>query len=141
MEKIISKREPGKLLHIIYRQKDLATQQKRGVDITPEEMALQTRAIKAGTGDIFPAHKHRPQERATNATQESIIVMRGSVKATYYDTDDAALLTTVLTPGDIAVTFAGGHRFEILEENTLLYEHKNGPYNGYAKDKEMIPDD
>ncbi len=140
MERITSVAEPGRLLHIIYRDADLTAQAQRGVDITPEEMALQARAIRATAGTVFPAHRHYPQERVTDATQESIIVMRGRVKATYYDTDGTPLAEVTLAAGDLTVTFAGGHRFEILDNDTLLYEHKNGPYNGKARDKEMLPD-
>ena len=36
------------------------------------------------------------------------------------------------------MTFEGGHNYEILEENTLVYEFKTGPYEGIDKDKVFI---
>ena len=30
------------------------------------------------------------------------------------------------------------HTYEILEDNTLVYEYKTGPYLGIKKDKEFI---
>ena len=36
------------------------------------------------------------------------------------------------------MTFQGGHTYEILEEDTIVYEYKTGPYKGQANDKEFI---
>jgi len=138
MELIHSKQDTAKLLHIVYRKEDLVNQQQRGVNISPDAMALQLRAISAKKGEVFPDHKHPPQHRTTDRTQESLVIIQGSAKATLYDTDDTALLSTVLKAGDSIITFEGGHRYEILEDKTLIYEHKNGPYNGLEKDKVMI---
>ena len=34
--------------------------------------------------------------------------------------------------------FDGGHTYEILVDDTVVYEYKTGPYMGQAKDKEFI---
>jgi len=36
------------------------------------------------------------------------------------------------------MTFEGGHTYEILEENTSIYEFKTGPYNGRENDKQFF---
>ena len=48
------------------------------------------------------------------------------------------VLKTILNEGDCAVVFHAGHGFSVLEEGTILYEVKNGPYYGQLKDKSFI---
>ena len=67
--------------------------------------------------------------------QESWVVIKGSGKVFFYDTDMALLETHTLSAGDSSFTLEGGHTYEILEEDTLVYEYKTGPYEGQAKDK------
>ena len=67
--------------------------------------------------------------------QESWVVIQGSVKVYFYDLDEQLLTTEILYRGDCSMTFEGGHNYEILEENTLVYEFKTGPYEGIDKDK------
>ena len=44
----------------------------------------------------------------------------------------------ILKPGDASFTLEGGHNYLILEDNTLVYEYKTGPYEGQALDKTFI---
>ena len=39
-----------------------------------------------------------------------------------------------MKPGDISVTHFGGHKLEIKEKGSILYEYKTGPYKGNSKD-------
>ena len=48
------------------------------------------------------------------------------------------LATPILKQGDASFTLYGGHTYEILENDTLVYEYKTGPYEGQRLDKEMI---
>ena len=45
------------------------------------------------------------------------------------------LETHILNAGDSSFTLEGGHTYEILEDDTLVYEYKTGPYEGQEKDK------
>lgn len=63
------------------------------------------------------------------------MVIRGSVKAHFFDTDMQLLETHILQAGDASFTLEGGHTYEILEDDTLVYEYKTGPYEGQEKDK------
>ena len=49
-------------------------------------------------------------------------------------------MDTELGAGDCVVVFKAGHGFEVLEDNTILYEFKNGPYFGVEIDKTYIGD-
>ena len=40
--------------------------------------------------------------------------------------------------GDCVVVFKAGHEFTVLEDNTIIYEFKNGPYYGVEADKTFI---
>ena len=138
MEEIRSKKEGNELLGVIYRKEDLIKQESKRFDITPEDKFIQMAAMKENKGRIFYAHKHLPQERTTNLTQESLIILQGAIKAKFFDLDHEFVSEHILNSGDSIVLFKGGHGFEILEDNTLFYEHKNGPYNGFENDKVKI---
>ena len=84
----------------------------------------------------FLAHKHFWKKNKTNKriVQESWLVIKGLAKVTFFDLNDKILTSTVLKPGDLSITFEGGHKMDILKNNTIIYEHKNGPYEGQKKD-------
>jgi cupin fold WbuC family metalloprotein len=88
-------------------------------------------------GKTFRPHKHIWKEPSFDKmiAQESWVVIRGSVKVLFYDTDMTLLETHVLNAGDSSFTLEGGHTYEILEDDTLVYEYKTGPYEGQEKDK------
>ena len=56
----------------------------------------------------------------------------------FYDLDNSVLTTEILNVGDASFTLEGGHNYEILEDNTLVYEYKTGPYEGQEFDKVFI---
>lgn len=135
MKKIYSKVEPDLLCHIVYRLQDIT---EGRIDITDPKEYLQISAMNLNAGKTFRPHKHITQERNTTITQESWLVVAGSVKAILYDIDDTILEEAVLFAGDLSVTFIGGHNYLILEDQTKIYEYKTGPYNGLAADKVFI---
>jgi len=136
MEKIYSKVEPEKLLHIIVRKSDL--QPGRG-DVVPDKHFIQCAILNMEQGKTFRPHKHIWKERTRNViAQESWIVVQGSVKCTFYDIDDTIISEPILYPGDASFTLEGGHTYTILEDNTLVYEYKTGPYEGQSLDKAFI---
>jgi len=46
--------------------------------------------------------------------------------------------TPILNAGDASFTLEGGHTYEILEDNTIVYEYKTGPYEGQQNDKKFL---
>lgn len=136
MKKIYSKIEPSKLLHIIVRKKDIVTGRK---DIVPEEHFIQCSHLNMEKGKTFKPHKHIFKNRARDViAQESWIVVQGKVKCIFYDLDDTILIEPILEQGDASFTLEGGHNYEILEDNTLVYEYKTGPYEGQELDKVFL---
>jgi hypothetical protein len=78
MEKIYSKKEPGKLLHIIYRKEDMI---EGRADIVSEENFIQCSSLNLKEGKTFKPHRHIWKERTRNViAQESWVVIQGKVK-------------------------------------------------------------
>ena len=136
MEKIYSKIDPTKLLHIIQRVDKI---KESRVDLIPEEHFIQCSILKMENGKTFKPHKHIWKNRTRDViAQESWIVIKGKVKCIFYDIDDQIISTPILNPGDASFTLEGGHTYEILEDDTLVYEYKTGPYEGQKLDKQFI---
>ena len=136
MEKIYSKVDPSKLLHLIVRKDDITPGRQ---DVIPEENFIQCSILNMEEGKTFKPHKHIWKERTRNViAQESWIVIQGSVKCIFYDIDDTIIAEPILNVGDASFTLEGGHNYYILEDNTLVYEYKTGPYEGQKLDKTFI---
>ena len=136
MERIYSKLSPNKLLHLIVRKEEITSGRQ---DVIPEENFIQCSILNMEKGKTFRPHKHIWKERIRNViAQESWIVLQGSVKCIFYDTDDTILTEPILYPGDASFTLEGGHNYLILEDNTLVYEYKTGPYEAHALDKTFL---
>ncbi|MDA3929922.1 MAG: hypothetical protein PF541_13300 [Prolixibacteraceae bacterium] len=134
MEKIYSRIQPETLLHIVYRLDEINGR----TNISPDEEFLQLASLKMQEGQTFKAHKHIFLEKTTNIAQESWVVIKGSVKCIFYDLDDTIIAEPILLPGDCSMTFRGGHNYLILENDTIVYEYKTGPYLGQQLDKEFL---
>lgn len=136
MEKIYSKVQPDKLLHMVIRKEEI----KAGrMDIVSEENFIQCSMLNMEKGKTFKPHKHIWKERTRNViAQESWVVIQGSVKCIFYDLDDTIIAEPILYPGDSSYTLEGGHNYLIMEDDTLVYEYKTGPYEGQAMDKTFL---
>jgi hypothetical protein len=134
MEKIYSKVKPDTLLHIVYRLEEINGR----TNISPYEEFLQLASLKMQKGQTFKAHKHIILEKVTNIAQESWVVIKGSVKCIFYDLDNTLIAEPILLPGDCSLTFRGGHNYLSLEDDTIVYEYKTGPYLGQVLDKEFL---
>ena len=136
MEKIYSKIKPHKLLHIVNRLSDINGR----TDIVPGDNFIQCATLKMENGKTFNPHKHITKDRhhKEQIAQESWVVIKGSVKCILYDLDDTIIATPILRQGDASFTLYGGHTYKILEDDTLVYEYKTGPYEGQKLDKIFI---
>ena len=136
MKKIISQVNPGKLLHIINRFDEIG----KRTDVAPEDQFIQLATLRMEKGKTFRPHKHiwKPAAKLEVIAQESWVVIQGSVKIFMYDLDDKLIGTEIINQGDCSMTFEGGHTYEILEENTVVYEYKTGPYTGVENDKVFL---
>jgi len=135
MKNIYSKID-GRLLHIINRLSDIDGR----TEIVPEDNFIQCATLKMPKDKTFQAHKHIIKDRhyPEQIAQESWVIIKGSVRCKFYDLDDTLIAEPILELGDASFTLYGGHTYEILEEDTIVYEYKTGPYEGQQLDKEFI---
>jgi len=133
--KIYSKVD-GRLLHIINRVHEFQGRK----EMISEDNFLQCATLRMEKGKTFPPHKHITKDRhyPEQIAQESWVVIKGSVQCIFYDIDDKIIAEPILKAGDASFTLYGGHTYKILEDDTLVYEYKTGPYEGQKLDKEFI---
>lgn len=88
-----------------------------------EPVQRMLNALEPGT--VLPVHRHQN-------TDETYLMLRGSLNLKLYDANRTLLDTIELNPakGKYGVSVPAGqwHTLEILEENTVLFELKEGPY-------------
>lgn len=75
-------------------------------------------------GTQIPIHRHQN-------TTEVMIVLRGSVREYFYDVDGHLVETFLLEADkDCLISIPAGqfHNLECLEENTVIFEAKDGSY-------------
>lgn len=135
MLQIYSDVEKGVLLHTIHKRSDFI---EGRFDISPEAEFLQVSALQLPGGKTFRPHKHITCTKITDITQESWVVIQGKVRVFLFDLNDKVIVEADLGPGDLTMTFRGGHNYLSLEEDTIVYEFKTGPYYGQEKDKVFI---
>ena len=103
-----------------------------------DEDFIQVGTWNYNKGQKVKAHIHCFLNRLSKRTQEMVYLKSGKMKSNIYDEKGDLLTSIILNAGDIIVYLAGGHDFEILENNTQIFEVKNGPYLGTEKDKKII---
>lgn len=135
MIKIYSKVSDNLLLHLINKKENIQSERTELSDINE---VLQVCTLILPKGKTFRPHMHIENIRTTNITQEMWVVIKGKVRVYHYDLDTSLISIHDLCEGDCTITFYGGHTYEILEENTIVYEIKNGPYLGQINDKIFI---
>jgi hypothetical protein len=136
MIKIYSKVQPGLLLHQVFHRSDA----KRGrEDIVHPDNFIQCASLVFDKGTTFKPHIHRYNERSWNViSQESWIVLKGSVMCHFYDIDGKHIQDEQLNVGDASFTLAGAHTYTILEDDSQIMEYKTGKYLGQENDKVML---
>jgi len=123
-------------LHIIVRKDDLV---KGRTEVVSEEHFIQCALLNMEKNKTFKPHKHIWKNRTRDViAQESWVVIQGKVKCTFFDIDDTIIEEPILESGDASFTLEGGHTYTILEDDTLVYEYKTGPYEGQELDKVFI---
>lgn len=127
----------GKLLATVYLQKGTDVKRDR-LNLSPQSELLQVACIVDDKDRRFSSHRHRMLERRTKGTQEVWIVMRGAVEFVIRDENKDFKTLIELEAGDLIITYCGYHSYNILKDNTWVYEVKNGPYYGAGQDKEYL---
>jgi hypothetical protein len=106
--------------------------------LSDENDFLQVGVWQHPKGHSTVPHIHNYLERSINRTTEVLYVVSGSVHADIYGEDGTFISSTNLVAGQLLLCFGGGHGYEILEENSMVLEFKNGPYLGAELDRTQI---
>jgi len=140
MRLIYSKVESNRLLHIVNKIGDFyTTKDNHRRDIVGPDEFIQLCSLNMNKGHTFKPHQHIWKDGEDKViTQESWVIIKGRVECNFYDIDGTLLEKPILEAGDCSVTLAGGHTYVILEDDTLVYEYKTGPYRGQKADKIFI---
>ena len=136
IENFYSTVEEGKLLHQLFKAP--LNKVNHRINMSPEKESMQVSHLVLKKNQTFKAHKHIFFNRDMPIAQESWVVISGKVKIFYYDLNDNLIATRIIKSGDCTITYRGGHNYESLEENTVVYEFKTGPYYGVEKDKVFL---
>ena len=135
MEENYSFVDTSKILFSLMRFSDITNFRQ---DLSKESEILQVNARKFEKGTFIKPHKHLKRDSKISLTQECWIIFKGIVCADIYDIDDNFYKKVTLKAGDCIVFFNGGHSLKVEEDNSIMYEIKNGPYLGIEKDKTSI---
>jgi len=136
LENFFSRENKNLLLHQLYKP-DYNLSENR-INISPESESLQVAYMKLKKNQTFKAHKHINFDRNMPRAQESWVVIKGRVRIFYYDLNDELITSREMIEGGCTITYMGGHNYEALEEGTIVYEFKTGPYLGLEKDKTFL---
>lgn len=132
----------GLLLHMVFRLSEFndSSSGLTRVDISSADEYLQAAVIRIPEKHSFRPHVHLERSRRFPdlRAQESWVVMSGSVEVDYYDDSGTLIVSHVLGPGDLTISFRGGHGYRCLSGDATVYEFKSGPYEGQAIDKRFI---
>lgn len=80
-------------------------------------------ALEVGT--VLPIHRHQK-------TAETYILLRGKVRVMFYNDNGIETDSFLLDPSSenygVHIPISQWHTLEVLEENTVIFEVKDGPY-------------
>lgn len=99
---------------------------RTNLDLRNNEDDTSQRMLNAlQMGTIVPIHRHRQ-------SSETLIVIRGAMKETYFDEDGNVTETIVVSANGpiygINIPKGQWHTLEALEPDTIIIETKNGKY-------------
>lgn len=99
---------------------------------TSDSVQRMFNAMEPGT--IVPIHRHK-------SVNETMILLRGKIKVIEYDENYSPTSTILdINSGNIGVHIKScvWHTVEVLEEGTVVFEVKEGPYQPLSED-DILP--
>ena len=89
--------------------------------------------MKHKKGYIIKPHRHNKRITKIIRTTEVILLLKGSLRADFYNEKRKYLFSKIINQKDIIMLVHGGHGFKVLK-NVEMVEVKQGPYS-QKKDK------
>ena len=103
-----------------------------------DKEAVQASRMCYNKDKTFLTHKHLLRPRLNNYTQECFIIYKGSIEIRIFSTDKKSISTLVAKAGNIIILYRGYHSVTVLEDNSVFFEIKNGPFTTMKEDKEYF---
>ncbi|MDD2299278.1 MAG: hypothetical protein PHU69_06500 [Fermentimonas sp.] len=100
-----------------------------------DEDYLQVGTWSYDAGKQLARHVHNQVYRSINRTHEVLYVRQGLIKATIFSLNQEEVGVLIVSVGDVLVLMDCSHGYEILEDQTMVLEIKNGPYLGAEIDR------
>lgn len=126
--------DDGELIARVVRRNDLWEGDGLQFLSGPHEF-IQIGTWRYQEGTVLADHAHNSFERSATITQEAVFVIKGALRARLFNREDVLVEELKLDAGDLLVCLAGGHGYEVLDDDTRVLEFKNGPYAGPEMDR------
>lgn len=107
---------------------------------TTEKDFVQVSTWNYNSGKHLKAHSHKISIRQSDRTQEVVFVKSGAMTIKFFSEKGEPIKDDILSEGDVAIIYSGGHSYDIVKDKTQIFEVKNGPYPGLEKDKHLMED-
>ena len=115
----------NKLFALIVRSK---FRKKSGINFfTPTNTTQQFGFMKHKKNHFIKPHKHNKRLTRILRSTEVILLLKGTLRADFYNNNNKYLLSKIINEGDIIMLIHGGHGFKVLK-NIEMIEVKQGPY-------------
>lgn len=102
---------------------------ENGIDfLTENDDYMQVAYMGHPAGHIIVPHYHNLVERVVNYTCETLVIRKGTVEVTLYESKKPIHVFKVYA-GDVLTLFSGGHGLKMID-NVEMIEIKQGPYVG-----------
>lgn len=105
--------------------------------ITRPDDSLQLGVLIHKSGFRVKPHIHLDSPRTIEKVQEVLHVIKGKVRAMFFEQKDVEVASTILNSGDTIILLTGAHGFDIQEDSKII-EIKQGPYRGIDQDKKHL---
>jgi hypothetical protein len=105
---------------------------------TSDDASFQAGFVVYAAGGSVVPHVHLPVVRTVVGTSELLQVRAGRCIVDIYGENRALVASRELRTGDLVLSMGGGHGFRMLED-TVLFEVKQGPYNGQVEKERFDP--
>jgi cupin fold WbuC family metalloprotein len=137
---ILDPKDSSLLHRVVFLSEFQETEELLRANFSAENSFLQVALIQIPQHHDFKPHVHLERERSFHnlRAQESWVIIKGEVQVDYFSESGDFLETHTLQEGDCSISFKGGHGYRTLSKEAVVYEFKNGPYEGVSVDKKFI---
>lgn len=106
--------------------------------ITEPELPMQLGIIRSNKGKV-DNHIHKIRNRQVKSiSNEFHMIVNGKAIVYLYGYTKNLVHKELLHPGSFCALFNGGHGYEIVKDDTILLEVKNGAFSTVEDDKEKF---